>query len=59
MTRLLFGLEYAVVFADERLDLRSAGKNAKPLFFVEGVFDLVELLPRLNVNGDAELNRLP
>jgi len=26
---------------------------------VTNVFDLVELLPRLNVNGDAELNRLP
>jgi hypothetical protein len=25
---------------------------------VTNVFDLVELLPRLNVNGDAELNRL-
>ncbi len=33
-TRLLFGLELAVVFGDERLDFSSAGKNAKPLFFV-------------------------
>jgi len=33
---LLLGLEFAVVFADERLDLRSAGKNAKPLLLVEG-----------------------
>ena len=35
-TPLLLGLEFAVVFADERLNLRSAGKNAKPLFLVEG-----------------------
>ena len=35
-TSLLLGLEFAVVFPDERLDLRSAGKNAKPLFLVEG-----------------------
>lgn len=33
---LLLGLELAVVFLDECLDLRSAGKNAKPLFLVEG-----------------------
>ena len=33
---LLFGLEFAVVFPDERLDHRSAGKNAEPLFLVEG-----------------------
>ena len=34
-TSLLLGLEFAVVFADERLDHRSAGKNAMPLFLVE------------------------
>ena len=36
LTALLFALEFAVVFADERLDLRSAGNNAEPLFLVEG-----------------------
>ena len=35
-TSLLLGLEFAVVFPDERLDLRSTGKNADPLFLVEG-----------------------
>ena len=35
-TLLLLGLEFAVVFPDERLDLRSAGKNAEPLLLVEG-----------------------
>jgi len=35
-TLLLLGHEFAVVFPDERLDLRSVGKNAKPLFLVEG-----------------------
>ena len=35
-TSLLLGLEFAVVFADERLDLRGAGKNAEPLLLVEG-----------------------
>jgi len=32
---LLLGLEFAVVFLDECLDHRSAGKNAEPLFLVE------------------------
>ena len=32
---LLIGLEFAVVFLDEHLDHRSAGKNAEPLFLVE------------------------
>ena len=35
-TSLLLGLEFAVVFLDECLDHRSAGKNAEPLFLVEG-----------------------
>ena len=35
-TSLFLGLEFAVVFPDERLDIRSAGKNAKPLFLVKG-----------------------
>jgi len=35
-TSLLLGLEFAVVFADERLDLRSAGKYEEPLLLVEG-----------------------
>ncbi len=35
-TPLLLGLEFAVVFLDECLDHRSAGKTAKPLFLVDG-----------------------
>jgi hypothetical protein len=34
---LFLGLEFAVVFPDERLDIRCAGKDAEPLFlFVIG-----------------------
>ena len=36
LTSLLLGLEFAVVFADERLDLRGAGKYSEPLLLVEG-----------------------
>jgi hypothetical protein len=33
--RLLFRLQFGVVLADERLDLRCARQDAEPLFFVE------------------------
>ena len=39
---LLLGLEFAVVFPDERLDIRSVGKYAAPLFLVKSDGDTVD-----------------
>ena len=34
-TLLFFRLQFAVIFSDERFDIRGTGKNSKPLFLVK------------------------
>src|ERR1700741_900970 len=43
---LFFRLEFAVVFSDERFDIRGTGKNSKPLFLVKGDWETPHSIKR-------------
>jgi hypothetical protein len=43
---LFFCLEFAVVFSDERFDIRGACKNSKPLFLVKGDWETPHSIKR-------------